>query len=132
MGTLGVQEIRIPESGTLLPGSAVAGLLGILTPNYSSQSLKGYIEKVAFNYTTASGTGSLFLHISGTGEKIGQNLGSVNNTVVYPRIFPVDNVGGTGSPSIMERYVVNGPVYLVGSSLGSPSTVSATVTFVTP
>ncbi len=132
-GTLGVQEVRIPLSGTIFPASGLVGVIGIVEPTFNgTQALKGYIEKVSFEYSTASGTGSLSLFVSGTDELIVRNLGS-DNVTEYPRLFPVDNLQGTGSPNTLgTRRVVNAPVYLSGAALGSPSTVFATVTYVTP
>ena len=131
--TLGVNEIRIPISGVIFPGSAVAGLLGIIPATYSEYgATKGHIEKAQVIYSTASGTGSIFLYISGTDELVFQNLGSANN-IKYPRRFVDTNaVASVGSPNVLEPYISNGPLYVVGSSLGSPSNVYLNVWYTQP
>ena len=129
---LGIQEIRIPISGALLPASGTAGTIGIVNAMSEYPSVKGYIEKVSFAYTSCSGTGSIMLMISGTNEVVYTAVGSANNTA-YPRVFPKGNVPAiTGSPYFMERFVVNGPLIVSGLALGSPSSCYAVVTYLTP
>jgi len=106
-----------------------AALTGSNLAKTYSDSINGEIRRISYNPLDVD-NGSIWIAESGTDVEIWRNnAGSVavasKPVEAYPFVYGVSNTNGTGSPRGQEKRVVNGPVYVAGSLLGSGNTVTS-------
>ena len=93
-----------PTEMTTTAGAASGNFL-----SYLSETIQGEIVKVSYNGGNLVNSGSVVLFVSGTNEPIWNATGRASGLFVeYPRVYPVDSTGTTGSPHIMSCRKVGG------------------------
>jgi hypothetical protein len=117
-----VRYIDVPADG----GSAVTTAGGILAANYATKIVDGRVAKVWVDQANCDANGSLWLLVSGTGETIAYQKGSMNaDQFIYPKqvVSNTSSVALTGS-QYTEAVCRDLPLYIVGSGLGNAKTVN--------
>ena len=124
-----VRETRI-KNYTFSVGSLTSASNGRLDA-YSERPLNGTIQKVSFGAGDYSANGSITVTISGAvSEPVWEKIGTVNaDSLQYVSVFPVDNLGATGSPDTMVQRVINSTIRIQLSGCGDTKTASGLTIF---
>lgn len=112
----------------VMPGSPITANLAA-TYFQGSQAVKGEIHRIRLVYGDTTSTGSVWIYESGTNVEIFRVNGFSADVNAYPKVQSVTTTNaaiglGPSGTNTLDYPLVNGPLFLAGSGLGTTKLIS--------